>query len=201
MKMKKILTFLVFILALLLSSCCFECKKCLLVVKYAWKVPIKMVYIINMQNDSLILSKIFFRSDPNMVGNTQHVYDDKNYVINKENGMVLDTLPGFVPENTENKYLHNVGKNTKKNGILFQTTTSQLTISEDYKGYKIVLQEWNKSIRSSNNTVYNVMIYNGKRLKSKDCLPDIYDFTYDKTSLYIISIHEVYKFDFDELIK
>ncbi len=199
--MKKILTFLVSFLAVLLSSCCFKCRECSLKVKYEWKIPDKMGYIINMQNDSLILSEIYFKSSPNRLGNTQHVYEDKNYVINKENGLVIGTLPGFVPKTAENKYLHNVGKNTTKNGILFQTKISQFTISEDYKGYKIVLQEWYKSIRSSNNTVYSVLIFKGKRVKSEHCLPGIYDFTYDKTSLYFVSSGEVYKFNFDELIK
>jgi len=200
-KIKKIFTFLVSILAVLLSSCCFKCRECMLDVKYEWKIPDKAGYIINMQNDSLILSEIYFKSSPTGIGNTQHVYEDKNYVINKENGLVICTLPGFVPKTAENKYLHNVGKNTIKNGILFQTTTSQFTVSEDYKGYKIVLQEWYKSIRSSNNTVYSVLIFKDKRLKSEHCLPGIYDFTYDKTSLYFVSSGEVYKFSFDELIK
>jgi hypothetical protein len=154
-----------------------------------------------MQNDSLILSEIYFKSNPHELGNTQHVYDDKNFVINKANGLVIGTLPGFVPATAENKYLHNVGKNTIKNGILFQTTTSQFTVSEDYKGYRIVLQEWYKNIRSSNNTVYSVLIFTGKRLKNKHCMPDIYDFTFDKTSLYFVSSSEVYRFNFDELIK
>lgn len=154
-----------------------------------------------MQNDSLIFSEIYFKSDPNSLGSTQHVYEDKNYIIDKANGLVIGTLPGFVPETAENKYLHNVGKNTIKKGILFETTTSQFTISEDYKGYKIVLQEWYKNIRSSNNTVYSVLIFKGKRIKSEHCLPGIYDFTYDKTSLYFVSSSEVYKFNFDELIK
>jgi len=199
--MKKIFTFLVSILAVLLSSCCFKCRECRLNIKYEWKIPDKTGYIINMQNDSLILSEIYFKSNPNELGNTQHVYDDKNFVINKENGLVIGTLPGFVPETAENKYIRNVGKNTIKNGILFQTTTSQFTVSEDYKGYKIVLEEWYKSIRSSNNTVYSVLIFKGKRLKNKHCMPGIYDFTFDKTSLYFISSSEVYKFNFDELIK
>ncbi|MCX6236765.1 MAG: hypothetical protein NTY07_04245 [Bacteroidia bacterium] len=199
--MRIILILLVLVLAVLLSSCCFKCRECRLNLKYAWKVPDKMGYIINMQNDSLILSEIYFKSNPSGIGNTQHVYEDKNYVINKENGLVIDTLPGFVPETAENKYLHNVGKTTIKKGILFETTTSQFTISEDYKGYKIVLQEWYKCIRSSNNTVYSVLIFKGKRLKSEHCLPGIYDFTYDKTSLYFVSGSEVYKFSFDELIK
>src|SRR5665647_3843918 len=199
--MKIILILLVLVLAVVLSSCCFKCKECKLTLKYEWKIPDKSGYIINMQNDSLILSEIYFKSNPNELGSTQHVYEDKNYVINKENGLVIGTLTGFVPETAENKYLHNVGKNTIKNGILFQTTTSQFTVSEDYKGYKIVLQEWYKSIRSSNNTVYSVLIFKGKRVKSEHCLPGIYDFTYDKTSLYFVSSGEVYKFKFDELIK
>jgi hypothetical protein len=199
--MKKAFTFLISILAVLLSSCCFKCRECSLNVKYEWKVPDKTGYIINMQNDSLILSEIYFKSNPHELGNTQHVYDDKNFVINKANGLVIGILPGFVPATAENKYIRNVGKNTIKNGILFQTTTSQFTVSEDYKGYKIVLQEWYKNIRSSNNTVYSVLIFKGKRLKSEHCLPSIYDFTYDKTSLYYVSSHEVYKFNFDELIK
>jgi len=199
--MKNALTFLVSILAVLLSSCCFKCRECNLKVKYEWKIPDKTGYIINMQNDSLILSEIYFKSDPSRIGNTQHVYDDKNFVINKANGLVIGTLPGFVPATAENKYLHNVGKNTIKNGILFQTTTSQFTVSEDYKGYRIVLEEWYKSIRSSNNTVYSVLIFKGKRLKNKHCMPGIYDFTFDKTALYFISSSEVYKFSFDELIK
>ena len=199
--MKIIIIFLVCVTAVILSSCCFKCRECTLNVKYEWKIPDKMGYIINMQNDSLILSEIYFKSDPSGIGSTQHVYEDKNYVINKENGLVIGTLPGFVPETAENKYLHNVGKNTIKKGILFETTTSQFTISEDYKGYKIVLQEWYKNIRSSNNTVYSVLIFKGKKIKSEHCLPGIYDFTYDKTSLYFVSGSEVYKFNFDELIK
>lgn len=199
--MKIILILLVSILAVLLSSCCFKCRECSLKVKYEWKIPDKTGYIINMQNDSLILSEIYFKSNPNELGNTQHVYEDKNYVINKENGLVIGTLPGFVPATAENKYIRNVGENTIKNGILFQTTTSQFTVSEDYKGYKIVLEEWYKNIRSSNNTVYSVLIFKGKRLKNKHCMPGIYDFTFDKTSLYFVSSSEVYKFNFDELIK
>src|SRR5665647_3389418 len=199
--MKKALTFLFSLLAVLLSSCCFKCRECSLKLKYEWKIPDKMGHIINMQNDSLILSEIYFKSDPSGIGNTQHVYEDKNYVINKENGLVIGTLRGFAPETAENKYLHNVGKNSTKNGILFQTKISQFTVSEDYKGYKIVLQEWYKSIRNSNNTVYSVLIFKGKRLQSEHCLPGIYDFTYDKTSLYFVSSGEVYKFNFDELIK
>lgn len=199
--MKIILILLVLLLAVLLSSCCFKCRECSLKLKYEWKIPDKMGYIINMQNDSLILSEIYFKSDPSGIGNTQHVYEDKNYFINKANGLVIGTLSGFVPKTAENKYLHNVGKNTIKNGLLFETKISQFTISEDYKGYKIVLQEWYKSIRSSNNTVYSVLIFKGKRIKSEHCLPDIYDFTYDKTSLYFVSSGEVYKFNFDEFIK
>ena len=170
-------------------------------VKYAWNIPVKTVCIINMQNDSLILSEIYFKSSPTGIGNTQHVYDDKNYIIDKTNGLIIGTLKGFVPETAENKYLWIVGKNTTKKGILFDTRTSQFTVSEDYKGYKIVLEEWYKNIRSSNNTVNSVLIFKGKRLKSKHCLPSIYDFTYDKTALYFVSSHEVYKFNFDELIK
>ena len=199
--MKIILMLIVLVLAVILSSCCFKCRECSLNVKYEWKIPDKTGYIINMQNDSLILSEIYFKSNPNELGNTHHVYDDKNFVINKENGQVIGTLPGFVPETAENKYIRNVGKNTIKNGILFQTTTSQFTVSEDYKGYKIVLEDWYKSIRSSNNTVYSVLIFKGKRLKNKHCMPGIYDFTFDKTALYFISSSEVYKFNFDELIK
>ena len=199
--MKIILILLVLVLAVLLSSCCFKCKECSLKLKYEWNIPVRTVCIINRQNDSLILSEIYFKSSPTAIGNTQHVYDDKNYAINKENGLVIDTLQGFVPETAEDKYLHNVGKTTIKKGILFETTTSQFTVSEDYKGYRIVLQEWYKNIRSSNNTVYSVLIFKGKSLKSEHCLPGIYDFTYDKTSLYIISSQEVYKFNFDELIK
>ena len=199
--MKIIIIFLVCVTAVILSSSCFKCRECKLKIKYAWKVTRDKCDIVNMQNDSLIFSEIFFKSEPNRLGNTQHVYEDKNYVINKENGLVIGTLPGFVPETAENKYLHNVGKNTTKNGILFETRTSQFTVSEDYKGYRIVLQEWYKNIRSSNNTVYSVLIFKGKRIKSEHCLPGIYDFTYDKTSLYFVSSGEVYKFNFDELIK
>ncbi|MCX6222524.1 MAG: hypothetical protein NTZ69_16255 [Bacteroidia bacterium] len=199
--MKIIIIFLVCVVAVILSSCCFKCRECTLKIKYAWKVTRDKCDIVNMQNDSLIFSEIYFKSDPSRIGNTQHVYEDKNYVINKENGLVIGTLPGFVPGTAENKYLHNVGKNTIKKGILFETTTSQFTVSEDYKGYKIVLQEWYKNIRSSNNTVYSVLIFKGKRIKSEYCLPGIYDFTFDKTSLYFVSSGEVYKFNFDELIK
>lgn len=199
--MKIILTLLVLVLAVILSSCCYKCTECKLTLKYAWKVTRDKCDIVNMQNDSLIFSEIYFKSDPNRIGNTQHVYDDKNYVISKENGLVIGSMQGFVPETAENKYLSRVGKNTIKKGILFETTISQFTISEDYKGYVIVLQEWYKNIRASNNTVYSVLIFKGKRIKSEHCLPDIYDFTYDKTSLYIVSSDEVYKFNFDELIK
>ena len=199
--MKIILTLLVLVLAVILSSCCYKCRECKLTLKYAWKVTRDKCDIVNMQNDSLIFSEIYFKSDPNRIGNTQHVYDDKNYVISKENGLVICTLQGFVPETAENKYLSRVGKNAIKKGILFETTISQFTISGDYKGYVIVLQEWYKNIRASNNTVYSVLIFKGKRIKSEHCLPDIYDFTYDKTSLYIVSSNEVYKFNFDELIK
>src|SRR5665647_2201956 len=131
--MRILLILLVSLLAVLLSSCCFKCRECSLKLKYEWKIPDKMGYIINMQNDSLILSEIYFKSDPSGIGNTQHVYEDKNYVINKANGLVIGTLSGFVPKTAENKYLHNVGKNTTKNGILFQTKLSQFTISEDYR--------------------------------------------------------------------
>jgi len=199
--MEKALTFLVSILAVLLSSCCFKCRECRLKVKYEWKVSNGNAGIINMQNDSLIFSEIYFKSNPNELGNTQHVYDDKNYVVNKENGLVIGTITGFVPETSEYKYLTRVGKNTIENDILFETRISQFTISENYKGYKIILEEWYKSIRSSNNTVYSVLIFKGRREKSKHCLPGIYDFTYDKSSLYFVSSHEVYKFNFDELIK
>ena len=199
--MKKILTFLISVLAVLLSSCCLKCRECKLTLKYAWKIPVTTVCIINMQNDCLILSEIYFKSDAGRLGNTQHVYEDKNYVINKENGLVTGTLPGFVPKTAENKYLHTVGTSTVKKGTLFETTISQFTISEDYKGHKIVLQEWYKNIRSSNNTVYSVLIFKGKRIISEHCLPDIYDFTFDKTSLYFVSSQEFYKFNFDELIK
>ena len=75
--MKIILIFLVAFLTLILSSCCFKCKECNLKLKYAWKIPVRMSCIVNMQNDSLILSEIFFKSIPNEPGNTQHVYDDK----------------------------------------------------------------------------------------------------------------------------
>jgi len=199
--MKIILILLVSVLTVILSSCCFKCRECKLTLKYAWKITRERCDIVNMQNDSLIFSEIYFKSNPHEPGNTQYVYYDKNYIIDKENGFIIGTLPGFVPKTAENKYLWIVGKNTTKNGILFDTRTSQFTISENYKGYKIVLQEWYKNIRSSNNTVNSVLIFKGKRLKSKHCLPSIYDFTYDKTALYYVSSHEVYKFNFDELIK
>ena len=198
--MKTLLILLVIVLVVVFSSCCLKCRECKLTLKYAWKIPITTVCIINMHNDSLLLSEIYFKSDPGRLGNTQHVYDDKNYVLNKENGLVAGTLPGFLPKTAENKYLHNVGKSTTKKGMLFETTISQFTVSEDYKGYKIVLQEWYKNIRSSNNTVYCVLIFKGERLKREYCLPGIYDFTFDKTSFYVLSNQEVYKFNFDELI-
>jgi hypothetical protein len=199
--MKKILTFLISVLAVLLSSCCLKCRECKLTLKYAWNIPVRTVCIINMKNDSLILSEIYFKSDPDRIGNSQHVYEDKNYVINKENGLVTDTLPGFVSKTAENKYLHNVGTSTIKKGFLFETTVSHFTVSEDYKGYKIVLQEWYKNIRSSNNTQYSVLIFKGKRIVSEHCLPGIDDFTFDKTSFFIVSSQKIYKFNFDELIK
>lgn len=199
--MKTLLILLVIVLVVVFSSCCLKCRECKLTLKYAWNIPVRTVCIINMQNDSLILSEIYFKSEPNKLGNTQHVYEDKNYIINKKNGLVTGSLPGFVPKTAENKYLHNVGISTIKNGFLFETTISQFTISEDYKGCKIVLQEWYKNIRNSNNTVYSVLIFKGKRLISEYCLPGIYDFTFDKTSFYVLSSQEVYKFNFDELIK
>ena len=90
--MKTILIHLVIVQVVVFSSCCLKCRECKLTLKYAWKNPVTTVCIINMHNDSLILSEIYFKSEPNKLGNTQHVYDDKNYVLNKENGLVTSIL-------------------------------------------------------------------------------------------------------------
>ena len=182
------------------TSCCPECKECNLTLKYEWKTTHQGLNIINMQNDSLIGSKIYYKDSPKGVGNIQYVKDSGHYVINTTNGVITDSIYGFVPKTAENKYLSVVGK-TKEGGIFFGTKTSQFTIAEDYSGYKIVIQEWYKNIRQSNNQLNSVLVFNGDKKISEKCLPRIFDFAYDTKSLYIYSDTKIYKFNFDEIIK
>ena len=193
----------VFFVALIISSnsCCPKCKECFSTLKYDWKMPHKGIGIINMKNNTLIGSEIFYKTNADGFGNFQVEKDSGHYVIDKTNGIITDSILGFVPTTAENKYLHRVGKNTEKKGLLFTTEISQFTIAENYKGYKIVLQEWYKNIRASNNHVYSVLVYKGNRKISEKCLPDIFDFTFDENSFYIFSNKEIFKYNFDELVK
>ena len=153
-----------------------------------------------MDNDCLIASEIDYKDNPNGIGNIQYVKDSGHFVIDKFNGLVTDTIFGFVPKTAEKKYLWVVGK-TKEGGLFFGTKTSQFTIADNYKGYKIVLQEWYKNIRHSNNQLNSVLIFKDNKQIGESCLPRIFDFTYDKKSVYIYSDAEIYKFNFDELVK
>lgn len=189
-----------FATTLLVSSCCQQCKECDLTLKYEWKISNKGFNIINMDNDCLIASEIYYVSNPNGIGNVQYVKDSGNFVINKLSGHVIDTVFRFIPKTAENKYLSEVGE-TRESGLFFGTKVSQFTISDNYKGYKIVLQEWYKNIRQSNNELNSVLIFKDNKKVGENCLPRIFDFTYDKESVYIYSDTAIYKFNFEELIK
>ena len=190
----------IFLTTLLFTSCCSECKECELALKYEWKISHKGFDIINMDQDRLIASEIYYKDNPDGMGNIQYVKDTGHFVIDKLNGLVTDTIFKFVPKTAEKKYLWVVGQ-TKEGGLFFGTKTSQFTIADDFKGYKIVLQEWYKNIRQSNNQLNSVLIFKDNKQISESCLPRIFDFTYDKQSVYIYSDTEIYKFNFDELIK
>ncbi|MBS1987774.1 hypothetical protein JST56_02165 [Candidatus Dependentiae bacterium] len=168
--------------------------------KYEWKVSNKGFDIINMDNDRLIASEIYYKDNPDGIGNIQYVKDSGHFVIDKFTGLVYDTVFDFVPKTAENKYLWVVGE-TKEGGLFFSTKTSQFTVADNYKGYKIVLQEWYKNIRQTNNQLNSVLIFKDGNQISENCLPRIFDFTYDKNSVYIYSDTDIYKFNFDELIK
>ena len=99
----------------------------------------------------------------------------------------------------ENKYIREVGQ-TKERRLFFTTRISHFTIAEDYKGYKIILQDWYKNIRQSNNHLNSVLVFKGNKQIGKSCLPRIFDFTYDKKAVYMYSGREIYKFNFDEII-
>jgi len=198
--LKNIISILtIFATTLLVTSCCSECKECDLTLKYEWKISHKGFDIINLDNDRLIASEIYYKDNPDGIGNIQYVKDSGHFVIDKLNGLVTDTVFGFVPKTAENKYLWVVGQ-TKEGGPFFGTKTSKFTIADEYKGYKIVLQEWYKNIRQSNNQLNSVLIFKDNKKIAEHCLPRIYDFTYDKTAVYIYS-DSIYKFNFDELIK
>ena len=184
---------------LLAISCCPECKECELILKYEWKIPHKGFGIINMDNDRLIASEVFYKDDPNGIGSIQFVKDSGHYVIDKMTGFVIDTIFNFVPKTAENKYLWIVGQTTKQR-LFFTTEISKFTITEDYNGYKIILQEWDKNIRHGNNELNNVFVFKGKKQIGKSCLPRVFDFTYDKEAVYIYSNKEIYKFTFEEII-
>jgi hypothetical protein len=148
-----------------------------------------------MKNDSLIGSEIYYGKKY-----SQHVKDSGHFVINKTNGEIVDSIFGFVPKSAEMKSISRVGQ-TKESSFIFTTRTSQFVVSEDYQGYKLILQEWYKDIRQENNTVYSVLVFKGDKNISETCLPNIYDFTYDNNSIYINSHEFIYKFNFDEIIK
>jgi len=153
-----------------------------------------------MDKDKLIVSEIYYKDNPDGIGNIQLVKDSGNYVIDKMTGLVTDTVLGFVPRTSENKYIWVVGQ-SKEGGLFFGTKTSQFTIAEDYNGYKIVLQEWDKNIRHSNSELNSVLIFKSNKQLAERCLPRIFDFAYDKRAVYIYSNGEIYKFNFDELTK
>ncbi len=134
-----------------------------------------------------------------MVWETFNMSETVDIIINKMNGIIIYSISGFAPNSAENKYLWAVGK-TKERGIFFRTKTSTFTLIENYKGYKIVLQEWYKNIRQSNNQLNNVLIYKGEDKIKEYCLPRIFDFTFDNTSFYIYSDSDIYRFNFDEII-
>ena len=199
--MKNIITILtIFTLTVLITSCCPECKECLLTVKYEWKIPNTGFDIINFDRDRLIASEVDYKDNPNGFGNVQYVKDSGHYIIDKITGSITDTIFGFIPKTAEKKYLWLVGQ-TEEDGLFFGTKTSKFTIANDYKGYKIVLQERYRNIRESNNQVNSVLIFKDNKQIGKSCLPRIFDFTYDKNSVYIYSDTEIYKFSFDQLIK
>jgi len=189
----------IILLLFLCFSCCPKCKECLLKIKYDWKIPHNGIDIINMQNDTLIGSETYSKSNPNNYGNIQYLKDDGHYLIDKNNGLIIDTIYGFKPKTAEKKYLNKVGQN-KIQKFLFETETSQFVLIDNYKGYKIVIEEWYKNIRTSNNHVYNLIVFKGKKQVFRRCLPNIYDFTYDNNSLYLYSDNDIYKFTFDNLI-
>jgi hypothetical protein len=198
MKIKNI--FIILILTFIGSACgCPECKECQLTLQYEWKIPHQGLDIINMHNDSLIGSKIYYKDNPHGIEFLEYVKDSGHYVINKTNGVLTDSIFGFVPETAENKYLWRVGT-TKKSGILFETKISRYTIAENYHGFRIVIQEWYKNIRRANNQLNSILVFKGDKKISENCLPRIFDFTYDSKSLYIYS-DDIYKFNFDEIIK
>lgn len=190
----------IFAMTFLVTSCCQECKECQLTIKYEWKVPHKGFDIINIDNDRLVASEIYYKDNPNGIGNIQYVKDSGHFVIDKLTVLLTDTIFGYKPNTSENKYLWTVGQ-SKKGGLFFETKTSQFTVADNYKGYKIVLQEWYKNIRQSNNTVNSVLVFKNNKKVSERCLPRIYDFTYDRNAVYIFSDSEIYKFNFEELIK
>ena len=169
-------------------------------VKYEWKIPNTGFDIINLDGDRLIASEVYYKDNPNGFGNAQYVKDSGHYIIDKMTGAITDTIFGFTPKTAEKKYLWLVGQ-TKEGGLIYGTKTSQFTITNDYKGYKIVLQEWYKNIRESYNERNSVLIFKDNKQIGESCLPQIFDFTYDKNSVYIYSDTEIYKFSFDQLIK
>ena len=103
--MKQIIRMLtIFTVTLVLwTSCCTECKECELTLKYEWKIPHEGFDIINMDNDRLIASEIFYESNPNGLGSIQYVKDSGHYVIDKMTGVISDTIFRFVPKTAENK--------------------------------------------------------------------------------------------------
>ena len=78
--LKNIISILtIFAMTLLVTSCCSECKECELTLKYEWKISHKGFDIINLDNDRLIASEIYYKDNPDGIGNIQYVKDSGHY--------------------------------------------------------------------------------------------------------------------------
>lgn len=196
--MKNITSITIILIVIFIITSCLSFSKyeeCKLTLKYEWKIPSKHLDIINMEDDRLIASRVYYKN-----GLEQYVKDEGHFIIDKLNGQKIGTVIGFMPKTAENKYLWRVGYTTKSK-FFFETKISKYTIASNYKGYKIILQEWYKNIRRPNNTQNSVLVYKGNIKMSEYCLPQIFDFAYDESAVYINSDKEMYKFNFDEFIK
>lgn len=190
------------IIIITLSSCCSECKECQLNLKYEWKIS-NQGCAINIQNDNLILSEIFYKKNPNGLEDIAYTKNSGHYVIDKKTGSIIDSIFDNIPkslENLKNFELSVVGQ-IEIRTFVFETTTFQYTIVKKYNGYKIVLQEWYKNIRGSNNRLNSVIVFNENNKIKEFCLPVFSDFTFDEKSFYINSEGVIYKFNYAELIK
>jgi len=177
-----------------------ECVEYPVQIKPTWKTGINDVDLINIIDDHLIASRVYYRTKDDGTGNEPFFTKNSHSVIDKKTGETKTTQPPVAPGTNQPKFLSKTGKESHPFSLFFTIVVNRYVLAENYNGYTIELQRWYKNIRSPHNTHHSIRILqNGKLIKTHH-IYDFSDYTSDQESIYLLVTATLYRFDFSEMI-